>query len=92
MSPLDRFLRFREMEWIDGIRMDSNRAAWPDYADYLLRTVRHPDDPSLRATEIEMIRHWAKVPEPEEHTFVPIGERFPYEGRDRFYVQRAGHE
>ena len=37
LAPLDRFMRFREAEFYDNIRRDSNSGAWPSFADYLAR-------------------------------------------------------
>ena len=64
MSILDRFLRFREMEYVDSIRMDRNKGAWPGLADYMARTVLHPARPELKAVEVVLTRHWAVVPPP----------------------------
>ncbi len=64
MSVLDRFLRFREMEYVDSIRMDSSKRAWPSLADYMARTVLHPAKPELKAIEVVLTRHWAVIPPP----------------------------
>ena len=64
MSALERFLRFREMEFVDSIRMDSSRGAWPGFADYMARTVLHPAKPELKAIEVVLTRQWAVVPPP----------------------------
>ena len=42
LAPLDRFMRFREAEFYDNIRRDSNSGAWPSFADYLARRAVPP--------------------------------------------------
>jgi hypothetical protein len=64
LSTWQRFLSFREAEFIDDIRLDHNAGAWPDFADYLSRTVRHPGDPDLKPTMIVLKRNWVVIPRP----------------------------
>ena len=64
MTALERFLDFREMEYVDSIRLNSNKGAWPSLADYLARTLRHPTDPSVDVVEVVLTRHWETVPPP----------------------------
>jgi hypothetical protein len=86
MSIWQRVIGFRDMELIDNIRLDKNRAAWASFADYLAGTVAHPSNPGAMPVEVKLVRHWAYVPRPEAG-IAPFGERLPYEGRYLFYTR-----
>ncbi len=64
MSAWQRFLRFREAEFVDNVRQDNNSSAWSDYADYLARNTVHPDNPELKPTMIVLTREWVLIPRP----------------------------
>jgi len=64
MSALDRFLRFREAEYVDSIRMESNYVALSDYAQFLARSIEHPDDPDAVAKTIVLTHRWVDIPKP----------------------------
>jgi hypothetical protein len=76
-STWQRFLSFREAEFIDNVRKDGNAGAWPTFADYLGRTVLHPEHPELKPTKIVLTRHWHLVPPPSPeniHQFPEVPE------------------
>lgn len=64
MSAWQRFLGFREAEFIDNVRKQISSPVWPSFADYLVRNVKHPDDPELKPTMIVLTRHWVLIPPP----------------------------
>ena len=64
MSAWDRFLRFRESEFVDNVRRDVYRGVWPTLSDYLSRTVSHPVNPQLKPSKIVLTRHWIIIPPP----------------------------
>ena len=65
MSLTERFLAFRDAEFIDRIHRPENRSAWPAFADYLAASVEDPGDPGARPIRIELVRHRVVVPDPE---------------------------
>ena len=64
MSAWQRFLRFREAEFIDNVRQDRNACVWPSFADCLGRSIAHPNEPDLKPTMIVLTRHWVVIPPP----------------------------
>ena len=64
MSTWQRFLSFREAEYIDNIRLDNNAGAWTDFSYYLSRTVKHPEATNLKPTMIVLTRDWVIIPPP----------------------------
>ena len=66
ISAWERLVRFRQAEFIDSIRLDSNRFIWPNYAEYLRRTVKHPTDENLRVKEVLLSRRWVDFAPPTE--------------------------
>lgn len=60
----ERFLAFREGEYFETIRNDSEAGAWESLADYLARTEVALQAPGERAGWIRLIRHWWDVPPP----------------------------
>ena len=66
MSAWQRFLSFREAEFIDNVRLDKFVDVWPDLANYLSRTIKHPEDPELKPTMIVLARQWVIIPKPNK--------------------------
>ena len=90
MSVLERFLAFREMEFIDSARMASNSGAWPGFADYLARTVRHPDNPALEPVKVELTRHLAVIPPPTAGLKQPFGTKVDVTEYAVFFTRTYG--
>ncbi len=75
MTIPGRFLAFREGQYFENIRDDSESGAWESLADHLVRTEVSAAYPGERAGWIVILRHWWDVPppgsapaEPEEYT------------------------
>lgn len=64
MSAWQRFLSFREAEFIDNVRKDVFQVVWSTFADYLSQLVVHPTNPELKPTGIILTRHWVIIPAP----------------------------
>lgn len=64
LSPVQKFLLFREMQYFEHIRNNSCSGAWPGLADFLARTETEGGSP---ARSIYLFRHWWDVP--------PLGDR-----------------
>lgn len=74
MSTWQRFLRFREAEFIDNVRRDGNSCVWPSFANYLGRNVSHPDNPELKPTKIVLTRDWFLIPPPNPDNIIQFPE------------------
>lgn len=66
LSVLERFLNFREAEYFDHIRLDSNAAAWPALCEHWGNTTEHPDGLDIPAKAIIVKRHWVVIPKPNK--------------------------
>jgi hypothetical protein len=64
LSAWQRFLRFREAEFVDKVRLDEHVNIWPTFADYLCEQIPHPEKPSLKPTKIVLTQEWVKIPPP----------------------------
>lgn len=85
MGPVRRFMDFREMEWVDGIRLDDNRGAWDAYAQYLARTVVHPTGSRSPAVGVRLTRYWATIPPPST-AVLPAEPYLVFDGARSFHV------
>lgn len=88
LSGLDRFLRFRDMEWVDGIRTDDNSGAWDDFARYLGRTAVHPRGSLSPVVMVRLTRYWATIPPPEAGV-LPAEPYLRFRGVQTFHVWEA---
>ncbi|MFK7770110.1 MAG: hypothetical protein AB8B55_23070 [Mariniblastus sp.] len=88
ISAWERFVKFREAEFVDGVRNDNNRAIWPTYADYLRRTVKHPTDEKQRVTEVLLSRRWANIAPPDEFNILEFPEPPMKTGSYIMFVKR----
>lgn len=83
LSVPERFLAFREGEYFDSIRNDSEAGAWEGLADYLVRTEIASQAPGERAGWVRLLRHWRDVPPPG--TGVVEAEEITYEIYRKIY-------
>ncbi len=81
MSVWQRMLSFREMEFIDSIRRDSNRSAWESLADYLVREQMRQ---GKKVKQVVLTRHWALL-KPPNVEFIPFPFFLPFRNEARFY-------
>ncbi len=65
LTPGERFRRFREMEYYDSVRMDSNRSAWPGLAQSILKKASS-DNSNKRPVKIVLTRYWWDIPDMKE--------------------------
>lgn len=65
LSAWQRFLKFREAEFVDNIRLNQNKGAWPTLADYLYNDAVHPRNPEIKPSKIVLTRHWVLIPPPD---------------------------
>jgi hypothetical protein len=63
LTPPRKFLLFRETQYFEHIRNNSNAGAWGSLADFLART---ECGGAARATSLYIFRHWWDVPPPGE--------------------------
>ena len=90
LGSKERFLRFREGEFYDNIRMDENKGAWESFADHLTRMAAdkyRTENPEQAAhpIRIALFRHWGVVPYPHEASWIPYGSFPPINGKYEFY-------
>ena len=71
MSPLTKKRMFRQAEYFDDVRLNSNSAAWAPLANYLQRKYHNP---CKTITKIQLTRHWMFVKGPPKNLglFEPI--------------------
>jgi hypothetical protein len=82
-SQLEKFLEGRHQKLSDALRLDSRRALWPYFADYILRQT--PPAAGARPVRVELTRYWWDLPEPGQYAaekarygrLPPQRERFP---------------
>lgn len=65
-SAAYRFVKFRQMEYFDRLRMDANSPAWEPFAKHLASTVPPPDESTAKVVLVRLRRHWVNIPPPEE--------------------------
>lgn len=68
LSVWQRFVRFREAEFVDSICKSSSRLAWEAFGEYLHRTVKHPTDPTLKPQVIYLLKESAIIEPPNEES------------------------
>lgn len=71
MSAGQRFIRHREAEFLEKIHEDANSAAWPAFAEEVVRQVRSkmPDDVAPRRVVLRVI--WKDIPPPQGDSWAP---------------------
>ena len=91
MGVVQRFIDFREMEYVDGIRLDGNQAAWSHFARYLSKNLKRPDNSTANPVKVELVRHWAKIPSPSEMQY-PAKPYVDFHNSYQFYKWAASDE
>ena len=86
MSVAARFRHFRLAEFVDGIRMDANRGAWPAFARWVAGEVQHPDGGAAPAVRVTLWRFWVVIPEPES-PLSRLSNPLPMRQQSEFHVQ-----
>ena len=86
MSAAARFRHFRLAEFVDGIRLDSNRGAWPAFARWVAREVQHPDGGDAPPVRVTLWRYWVVIPEPES-SLSKLSDPLPMQLQNEFHVQ-----
>jgi hypothetical protein len=61
----ERLRRGRESKFADYFRMDQYSSVWPSLSRHVL-TLAPPTASTVRATKIELVRHWWQVPAPDQ--------------------------
>lgn len=56
-----KFIHFREMEYIDSIRNDSNRGGWESFSDYLARQHQGHYGNEIKVKKVSLTRHWQDI-------------------------------
>ena len=88
MPPWEKFVRFRELEFYDSIRLDANRGAWRSFANYLASThtgVADRESADTRPVKVTLTRHWAVVPPPRPGDHQPRSAPAPFSNFTIFY-------
>jgi len=65
LSGWERFVRFKQMDYYDNVRLDANRDAWPGLARWLAAGAearRASTGSASRVVRVELTRAWAEVP------------------------------
>jgi hypothetical protein len=86
MSVAAKFRHFRMAEYVDGIRKDPNRGAWPALANWVARQVNHPQGRDSDRVRVELWRHWVVIPPPGS-PLPPLSPPLPMREEYKFYEQ-----
>ena len=86
LSGAARFRHFRLAEFVDGIRLDSHRGAWPAFARWVAREVQHPDGGAAPPVRVTLWRYWVVIPEPRS-PLSKLSDPLPMQLQDEFHVQ-----
>lgn len=78
LSPVQKFLLFRETQYFERIRNNANSGAWPSLADFIARTETAGGS---AARSIYLFRHWWDVP-PLGETARPAAQSFEIYRKD----------
>ena len=89
LGAIDRLLQFREMEWVDGIRMDDNSGAWDSFSAYLAGTTLHQRGGRVPVVQVRLTRYWAAIPAPEQG-LVPAEPYLQFRGARTFHEWTPG--
>ncbi|MFN0007177.1 MAG: hypothetical protein ACKVXR_04650 [Planctomycetota bacterium] len=83
-----RFVRFKQMEYFDNVRLDANHGAWPGFARALAAEAEARSTSSggsARVVRVDLIRAWADIPPPGP-SGAPPGAYVNFANRYRFHV------
>jgi hypothetical protein len=64
MSGWQKFWRFRHMNYYGNVLKDGQQAAWHGLADYLARTVGHPQGKKVPVVSVVLSLEGAVIPAP----------------------------
>jgi hypothetical protein len=88
LGDWERFVRFKQMDYYDNVRLDANRDAWPGLARWLAAgaEAKHASSGSTaRILRVELTRAWAEVPPPGP-SGAPPGAYENFANNSTFYV------
>ncbi|GBF81410.1 hypothetical protein [Aphanothece sacrum] len=67
MSIWERFIKFRYMEYYDGVRLQTYQKTWPHLAEYLAKNIVSPNNPEAKPIKIFLIQEWVNIPPPNDN-------------------------
>jgi hypothetical protein len=88
LTGWQRFVRFKQMDYFDNVRLDANRDAWPGLARALAAEAearRASSGSGARVVRVELTRAWAEVPPPGP-SGAPPGAYENFANRSTFHV------
>lgn len=88
LNGWQRFVRFKQMEYFDNVRLDANRDAWPGFARALAAEAEARSASSgsgARVVRVDLVRAWADVPPPGP-SGAPPGAYVNFANRYTFHV------
>ena len=88
MSRTQRFLRFREAEFLDGVRLGGSMAIWPGFADYLARTQPHPLGAAVPVASVTLERFECAIPPPTKETLRLPRPYLKFQAGEAFYTSK----
>ena len=86
LSAAARFRHFRLAEFVDGIRLDAHHGAWPAFARWVAREVKHPEGGDAPAVRVTLWRYWVVIPEPQLPLSL-LSDPLPMRLQAEFHVQ-----
>jgi hypothetical protein len=63
-----KYFRERWRKWRNAVRVDANRAIWPEAARLAARRHANPANPPVR---VDLVRSWTEIPPPTAEDFQP---------------------
>ena len=87
MSILKRFTTFRMQEYVDYLGNRENAAALPALADYLARTIRHPEHPKAQVSRITITAEYTATPPPDDGPVQAPPGPLPFEDWETLHVR-----
>jgi len=68
-SPLDKFIKFRHMEYYDNLAFSVKPQIWDDFGLYLSTQIKHPTNKDIQLEKIDIIATYATIPEPTNKVY-----------------------
>jgi hypothetical protein len=79
MSPWDKWLKHRHMEWSESIASQAGAPAWEPWCRHLARSERPQWDNADQAAEVRAIYHEAPIPSAENRPWPSIRDPAPFD-------------
>ena len=91
LGSFERYQKERYRKWIERVRDEKFKDAWPDTARYIVRF--HADDTANPPLAVALRRHWAPIPPPVPgQSYQPIPHEYHHLFHEEFFTYHVAPE